>query len=150
MDIERGRSSLTSEVLQTLLKARKASTNAATYNRVWPLFQTFALDKGFFGYPSGHPQCFRVPPGRIEAGAKAHYGEESDLGYFCFHRSEMDSPRTCDTVFFALSVKPARHMLFPKWDLLLVLEFLNSDWFNPAHSPTLLHITLKTAFLVAS
>lgn len=141
MDIERGRSSLTSEVLQTLLKARNASKNT-TYNRFWPLFQTFALDKGFFGYPSGHPQCFRVPPREIEAGAKARYDEESDLGYFCFHRSEMGSPGTCNTVFSRCqSVKSARRMLFPKW---------NFDWFNPAHSPTLLNMTLKTAFLVAS
>ena len=50
--------------------------------------------------------------------------------------------------FFELQ-RPVQRSLTPKWDLSWVLVCLQKDPYEPLHKASKLHVTLKTAFLLA-
>ena len=45
--------------------------------------------------------------------------------------------------------RPVQRSLTPKWDLSLVLSCLQKAPFEPLHKVSKLHVTIKTAFLLA-
>ena len=45
--------------------------------------------------------------------------------------------------------RPVQRSLFPKWDLAYVLTSVCKEPYEPLHKASLLHLTQKTAFLLA-
>lgn len=45
-------------------------------------------------------------------------------------------------------LKPSRKVLFPKWDLHMVLQFLDSAAFHLSNNPCKWYLTLNTSILV--
>ncbi|XP_068108865.1 uncharacterized protein [Hyperolius riggenbachi] len=139
----------TPEVIETLLKARKPSTNASYY-RIWNRFTEFALSSSFDPlHPSPQYLLAFLQTG-LQKGLSynALKVQISAISALTDQRWALH-PLIKQFMLAAIKIRPPRKAIFPKWDLPLVLNYLSAAPFEPMEECSLWHLTLKACFLVA-
>lgn len=136
-------------VIQTLLQARKSSTNSAYY-RVWQKFSEFAELNQFNPLKPGVQDILLFLQKGLDLGLGLNTlkVQVSALSALTDIRWALH-PLIERFLKAVLRLRPPRKTLYPKWDLPLVLNTLAAPPFAPTEDCALENITLKAAFLVA-
>lgn len=134
------------KVVQTLLQARKSSTNA-TYYRVWKKFTQLAESSQFNPLDPGvHNILLFLQSGLdLGLGLNTLKVQVSALSVLTDTRWALE-PLVDRSLKAMLKLRPPRRTLYPKWDLTVVLNVLASPPFAPTEECALEDIAWKTTF----
>ena len=138
---------ISKEVISTLLKSRKASTNV-TYNRIWAKFTTFALQKNFASVDPNVAQVLDFLQSALNKGLAYSTLKVQISALSCFTGYRWaDEPLVKQFLKATMKINPPRKSLFPAWVLGTVLRALLLHPFVPAESCPFWFLTLKLFFL---